>query len=212
MPGHKPSLVNMSLWQTPQACTLIRTCSGPGWGISRSTIWKSAPALGITATFIGATATLLVAICPPMLHRIVVEVHLLFSSMNVAIEKRQALSKIYSSLLRCVMGEDKVVRLNRLMRDPSALHSPAFAHVGSSVPTCSATMYLAYQSGQFGSAAPMRFSCSPWTAAARLNALARSFADAKVVLAGSTRPGSRVVISWNSHPLPSGSRNEANER
>src|SRR6202030_829011 len=144
MPGHKPSLVNMSLWQTPQACTLIRTCSGPGWGISRSTIWKSAPALGITATFIGATATLLVAICPPMLHRIVVEVHLLFSSMNVAIEKRQALSKIYSSLLRCVMGEDKVVRLNRLMRDPSALHSPAFAHVGSSVPTCSATMYLAY--------------------------------------------------------------------
>ena len=28
------------------------------------------------------------------------------------------------------------------------------AQVGSSVPACSATMYLAYQSGQFGSAAP----------------------------------------------------------
>ncbi len=28
----------------------------------------------------------------------------------------------------------------------------------------------------------------------------------------STRPGNRAVISWNSHPLPSGSLNEANER
>ena len=73
-------------------------------------------------------------------------------------------------------------------------------------------MYSAYQSGQFGSAAPMRFSCSPWAAAARRIALARSFADAKVVVAGSMRPGNRVVISWNSQPLPSGSRNEANDR
>ena len=37
----------------------------------------------------------------------------------------------------------------------------AVAHVGSSVPACSATMYSAYQSGQFASASPMRFSCSP---------------------------------------------------
>ena len=35
----------------------------------------------------------------------------------------------------------------------------------------------------------------PWAAAARRSALARSFADAKVVVAGSVRPGSRVVIS-----------------
>jgi len=39
-----------------------------------------------------------------------------------------------------------------------------------------------------------------------------SAADAKVVVAGSMRPGSRVVISWNSQPLPSGSWNEADER
>jgi hypothetical protein len=44
------------------------------------------------------------------------------------------------------------------------------------------------------------------------NASARSFADAKLVTPESMRPASRVVISWNSHPLPSGSRNEANER
>src|SRR2546421_963672 len=65
MPGKAPSFVNTSLWQTPQACTLIRTCPTPGLGISCSTIWKSAPGLGICATFIGATATLVVAINPP---------------------------------------------------------------------------------------------------------------------------------------------------
>ena len=73
-------------------------------------------------------------------------------------------------------------------------------------------MYSAYQSGQFSSRCPVRFSCSPWAASARRNALARSLADAKVVVAASMRPGSRVVISWSSQPLPSGSRNEANER
>src|SRR6202034_4133095 len=82
------------------------------------------------------------------------------------------------------------------------------AHFGSSVPACSAAMYLAYQSGQFGSAWPIRFSCSPWAAEARRIALARSFVDAKVVAAGSMRPATRAVISWNSQPLPSGSRNE----
>src|ERR687898_1617532 len=35
----------------------------------------------------------------------------------------------------------------------------AAAHNGSSLPACSATMCAAYQSGQFGSAAPTRFSC-----------------------------------------------------
>ena len=35
------------------------------------------------------------------------------------------------------------------------------AHVGNSVPACSATMYAAYQSGQFSSRCPVRFSCSP---------------------------------------------------
>ena len=85
------------------------------------------------------------------------------------------------------------------------------AYVGSSVPACSATMYSAYQSGQFASACPMRFSCSPWAAAARRSALARSPAEANVVSAVSTRPGSRVVTSCNSQPLPSGSLNVANE-
>jgi hypothetical protein len=33
--------------------------------------------------------------------------------------------------------------------------------LGSALPVRSATRYFAYQSGQFGSAAPIRFSCSP---------------------------------------------------
>src|SRR5450631_2976346 len=85
------------------------------------------------------------------------------------------------------------------------------AYAGSSVPACSATMYWAYQSGQFASASPMRFSCSPWAAAARRIASARSLAEPNEVTAGSTRPGSRVVTSWNSQLLPSGSLNETNE-
>ncbi len=86
-------------------------------------------------------------------------------------------------------------------------------HCGSSPPACSATMYAAYQSGQFSSRwPPVRASCSPCAFDARRIALARSLTDAKVVAAESMRPGSRVVSSWNSQPLPSGSRNEANER
>jgi hypothetical protein len=73
-------------------------------------------------------------------------------------------------------------------------------------------MYSAYQSGQFGSALPMRFSCLPWATSARRSALARSLAESNEVAARSMRPGSRVVTSWNSQPLPSGSLNEANER
>ena len=48
------------------------------------------------------------------------------------------------------------------------------AHVGSSVPACSATIYAAYQAGQFSSRCPVRFSCCPWAASARRSALARS--------------------------------------
>src|SRR5262245_57154195 len=35
------------------------------------------------------------------------------------------------------------------------------AYKGSSLPVCSATMYSAYQSDQFASRTPVRFSCSP---------------------------------------------------
>ncbi len=47
-------------------------------------------------------------------------------------------------------------------------------HVGSVPPVASATMYAAYHSGQFSSARPVRFSCSPCAAAARSSAPARS--------------------------------------
>src|SRR5260370_31989230 len=65
MPGQTPSFVNRSLWHTPQACTLMRTSPAAGLGISRSTISKSAPGLGICAAFIGAIPTLVVAMMPP---------------------------------------------------------------------------------------------------------------------------------------------------
>jgi putative iron-dependent peroxidase len=41
------------------------------------------------------------------------------------------------------------------------LRVASLRYIGSSSPACSRTMYSAYQSGQFGSALPMRFSCSP---------------------------------------------------
>ena len=43
-------------------------------------------------------------------------------------------------------------------------------HAGGSAPVCSATMYAAYQAGQSASPSPVRFSCSPCAAAARLSA------------------------------------------
>ena len=48
---------------------------------------------------------------------------------------------------------------------------------------------------------------------ARLRASARSSTDSYVVAIAlsSPRPGSRVLISWSSQPLPSGSLNAANE-
>src|SRR2546430_95767 len=43
MPGKAPSLVNTSLWQMPQACTLTRTEPGPGSGTGRSTSSRGPP-------------------------------------------------------------------------------------------------------------------------------------------------------------------------
>jgi hypothetical protein len=74
------------------------------------------------------------------------------------------------------------------------LHGDAFAHLGSSVPACSAAIYLAYHSDQFGSASLMRFPCSRWAAAARRSALSRSVPEPNEVIPGSMRPGSRSVI------------------
>src|SRR4051812_17592525 len=87
-------------------------------------------------------------------------------------------------------------------------------HVGSSSPARSRTMYSAYQSGQSGSASPVRSSCLPCASDARLRASESSLTDPYVVLAiclSSQRPGSRVLTSWSSQPLPSGSLNAANE-
>src|SRR4051794_27874526 len=72
-------------------------------------------------------------------------------------------------------------------------------------------MYAAYQSGQFSSYPPVRFSCSPWATDARRIALASSSAEPNVVTPVSIRPGSRVVISCTSQELPSGSLKDANE-
>src|SRR5713101_4697279 len=52
---------------------------------------------------------------------------------------------------------------------------------GGSVPVCSAAMYAAYESGQFGSRCPLRFWYSPWAASARRSALARCAVDANAV-------------------------------
>src|SRR5580700_8490826 len=103
MPGHKPSFVSTSLWQTPQACTLMRTCLASGLGTSRSTISKSAPGLGTCATFIcaafiGTTVALFVAIRPPTTHWV--------------IDER---TRDFASALRCVAGEDKVASFDRLV-------------------------------------------------------------------------------------------------
>src|ERR1700685_1890435 len=62
-------------------------------------------------------------------------------------------------------------------RDNAADGLGPLAHKGSSSPAFSATMYLAYQLGQSGSALPMRFSCSPWAASARCMALASSWVE-----------------------------------
>ena len=85
------------------------------------------------------------------------------------------------------------------------------AHVGSSVPACSATMYAAYQQGQSAFRSPVRFSCWPCASSARRSAL-RQVAHRPVRgRHRPTRPGSRVVISCSSQPLPSGSLNDTND-
>ena len=52
MPGQSPSFVRESLWQMPDACTLIRTRPVPGSGTSRSTISIGPLALVTCAAFI----------------------------------------------------------------------------------------------------------------------------------------------------------------
>ena len=66
------------------------------------------------------------------------------------------------------------------------------AHDGSCFPACSRTMYSAYQSGQFASCWPVRFSCSPCAAAARRSAVASSVDEVNVV-------SSKVDTSGQSH-------------
>src|SRR4051794_15007103 len=63
MPGHWPSLVKTSLWQTPQAWTLIRTDPGPGSGIGRSTSSRGPPGRETWATRIVAMRMLLSVCC-----------------------------------------------------------------------------------------------------------------------------------------------------
>src|SRR5690348_15987972 len=63
MPGHWPSMVKTSLWQTPQAWTLIRTDPGPGSGIGRSTSSRGPPGRETWATRIVATGMLLSVCC-----------------------------------------------------------------------------------------------------------------------------------------------------
>lgn len=84
---------------------------------------------------------------------------------------------------------------------------------GSGLPAYSATMYSAYQSGQFSSRwPPVRFSCSPRASDARRSAVASSVDEENVVSLGSTRPGSRAMTSCNSQLLPSGSLKAAYEK
>src|SRR5437764_9555268 len=59
MPGQRPSLVIASLWQMPQAWTLIRTDPGPGSGIGRSTSSRGPPGRETWATRIVAMRILL---------------------------------------------------------------------------------------------------------------------------------------------------------
>src|SRR5580693_2076891 len=109
IPGHKPSFVSTSLWQTPQACTLMRTCLASGLGISRSTISKPAPGLGtcadfICAAFMGTTVALFAAINPPFTRWVI-----------------DARTCNFGSVLRCVTGEDKVASFDRLVAGEAGL-------------------------------------------------------------------------------------------
>ena len=69
-------------------------------------------------------------------------------------------------------------------------------------------MKAAYQSGKFASRCPLRFSYSWWAASVRKSVLAK---PPWMRMPYQIRPGSRVVTSWTSHVLPSGSLKEQNE-
>src|SRR6516164_386610 len=56
-------------------------------------------------------------------------------------------------------------------------------------------MYSAYQSGQFGSGCPVRFSCSTCAASARRSAAASSVDEVNVVRLSPGRPGSVLLIT-----------------
>ena len=79
-------------------------------------------------------------------------------------------------------------------------------------PACSATMYSAYQSGQFSSCWPpfalLVLAMRGRRASQRGREIGRR-GERRV--AASTRPGKRVVISWSSQLLPSGSLKVAYE-
>src|SRR5262249_14729639 len=63
MPRHWPSLLKTSLWQTPQAWTLIRTDPGPGSGIGRSTRSRGPPGRETWATRIVAMRMFISVAC-----------------------------------------------------------------------------------------------------------------------------------------------------
>src|SRR5262245_4626713 len=71
----------------------------------------------------------------------------------------------------------------RRCRPMKMQRSHVCSYFGGSVPARSATMYAAYQSGQFGSAAPIRFSCSPCAIAARFKAFTTSATELYDVVA-----------------------------
>src|SRR5882724_2297947 len=60
-PGQSPSLTSTSLWQTPQASTLMRTCARPGSGMGRSTSSNGPPGLLTCTAFMRGMCCLLVA-------------------------------------------------------------------------------------------------------------------------------------------------------
>ena len=90
----------------------------------------------------------------------------------------------------------------------------AGGHDGSSLPACSATMYSAYQSGQFVIVLAVRALLVLAMRGRGAPERAREVGDAeaKVVAVRVHPPGNRVVTSCNSHPLPSGSLNVAYEK
>ena len=88
------------------------------------------------------------------------------------------------------------------------------AHVGSSSPARSRTMYSAYQSGQSGSRLPDSLLVLAVCRRGPRSALGEVRRRLDMSWASSALSGraAGVVISWSSQPLPSGSLKVANER